>query len=245
MLDDIFEEQTSGDGCVLQSKIMFCWPSLPWNMHFNYTLMVSVVPTYPWKWLCSLHLANQRWGMDSENQDWPRKLFCVWFLFLNVQLTQSSLWDTLWFGEIGKYLPPQITNLGRGGPHMFHKARHTHIPFPPQAFWLNVNQSLGFLFYMLIWAFSTAAGCRRGFTEEWFHISDEPQDVNKTHPLSHIWQSLKQECSSKPAASRSSPNHSNRLFPMGAAMWITWKKNRPQDKSVLKKSKIGLNCHKE
>lgn len=56
----------------------------------------------------------------------------------------------------------------------------------PQAFWLNENQSLGLPLDMLTYASSTAVDFYRGCTEEWSYVSDEPQDVNKAHPLSHI-----------------------------------------------------------
>lgn len=35
MLDDTFEEEISGDACLLQPEIMSSGPFLPWDMHFN------------------------------------------------------------------------------------------------------------------------------------------------------------------------------------------------------------------
>lgn len=70
----MFEEQTSGDACLLQPKMISFEFSLPWDMHFNYTLIFPISLTYTGNWLCGLQVATQTWSMDFEKLELAQEI---------------------------------------------------------------------------------------------------------------------------------------------------------------------------
>ena len=139
-----------------QSYVLWTFSAMGYA--FQLHTSIPCIPKLSLKWPCGLDVANQKWGIDFENQNWPRKSILCVVLVSKCLSDIVTLWDKLWFGEIGKYLQPQITNLGMGRAPYISQSKACLCSHSPQAFWLNVNQSLGFLLDMLTW--SSQHSCR-------------------------------------------------------------------------------------